>query len=172
MKIYLRELQKEDMVSVHQSTLDADIRYLTGTTRHFTLEQLYNHFERIKDDDTRYDFAICLSADEQIIGDLAILDIEKVHQKAGFRIALHKPEYFGKGFGTQAVKLALQYAFETLKLNRLQLEVYSHNPRAIQTYEKVGFTQEGILRQAIYYDGEYYDEIVMGMLKEEYDLLK
>lgn len=55
-----------------------------------------------------------------------------------------------KGFGSEMIKLVIQYVFEELKLNRLQLEVFSHNPRGIRGYEKCGFVKEGILREALF----------------------
>ena len=73
-----------------------------------------------------------------------------------------------KGYGTEATKLAQKFAFEVLKLNRLELEVFSHNIRGIKAYGKAGFKIEGILRQAHHINQTYSDEIIMGILKEEY----
>ncbi|MBO8155951.1 MAG: GNAT family N-acetyltransferase [Bacillaceae bacterium] len=167
--VYLRPIERKDMKSFHQAVLNEDIRYLTGTRNIITLEQAYEYYERITRDETRQDFAICLKEQNTVIGDLSILDIDKINQKAGFRIAIHHPDYFNKGYGTEAVRLALNYTFEDLSLNRLQLEVYSHNTRGIRAYEKAGFKKEGVMRQSLYYNGQYYDEIVMGILKEEYE---
>ena len=107
-------------------------------------------------------------ASHKIIGDLAILDIDLYNKKAGFRIALHGRSSWNKGYGTEATQLALAFVFEDLYLNRLELEVYSHNPRGIKAYEKAGFKQEGTLRQSLYMNHAYSDEILMGMLREDY----
>ncbi|MFN2745749.1 MULTISPECIES: GNAT family N-acetyltransferase [unclassified Bacillus (in: firmicutes)] len=171
-KVYLRPLEKDDMESFYKAAQDEKIRYMTGTRRAFTMDELYEHYERITHDDTRYDFAICQNTGDQIVGDLSILDIDSPSQKAGFRIALHSPAYFNRGFGTEAVRLAMQFAFEKLKLNRLQLEVFSHNSRAIKAYERAGFKKEGTIRQSLYMNNQYSDEIIMGMLKLEYEQLK
>ena len=169
---YLRPIIEEDIESVYKATKDEEIRYMTGTTNTFTIEDIKKHYERVNKDDSRYDFAICLKESNLIIGDLTISDIDERDNKAGFRIALHNLESLGKGYGTEAVKLAIYFAFEELKLNRLQLEVFSHNPRGVKAYEKAGFTIEGILRQAIYINNQYSDEIIMGLLREEYDKMK
>ncbi len=169
---YLRPIIEEDIESVYKATKDEEIRYMTGTTNTFTIEDIKKHYERVNKDDSRYDFAICLKESNLIIGDLTISDIDERDNKAGFRIALHNLESLGKGYGTEAVKLAIYFAFEELKLNRLQLEVFSHNPRGVKAYEKAGFTIEGILRQAIYINNQYSDEIIMGILREEYDKMK
>lgn len=104
----------------------------------------------------------------EILGDLAILDIDPDNYKAGFRIALHSRNTWNKGNGTEATQLALAFAFEDLQLNRLELEVYSHNVRDIKAYEKAGFKQEGTLRQSLYLNNAYFDEILMAMLREDY----
>lgn len=164
--VYLRPVRKEDMESFYRAVQDDDIRYMTGTRRVFTMDELYDHYERITNDGTRYDFAICLQDGDETIGDLSILDIDRVNRKAGFRIALHGRDHFNKGYGTEAVKLAQQFAFEKLQLNRLQLEVFSHNIRGVKAYEKAGFKKEGTLREALYMNGRYSDEIIMGILKK------
>ncbi|TCT27110.1 RimJ/RimL family protein N-acetyltransferase [Melghiribacillus thermohalophilus] len=169
--VYLRPIEKEDMKSYHQAIHNEDIRFLTGTRNTITLEQAYEYYERITSDETRHDFAICLKDQHTIIGDLTILDIDNINRKGGFRIAIHHPDYFNKGYGTEAVRLALKYSFEDLSLNRLQLEVYSHNPRGIRAYEKAGFKQEGVIRESLFLNGRYFDEIIMGILRKEYEQL-
>ena len=62
----------------------------------------------------------------------------------------------------------VRYAFEELGLNRVELETYSFNARAIRCYEKAGFRREGIRRRALYRDGKFHDVILMGILKEEF----
>ncbi len=137
-KLYLRPIQREDMESFYQATQSEEIRYMTGTKEGISKEQVYQYFERISQDDSRVDLAICLLEGNVLLGDLSILDIDETNRKAGFRIALHHTDFLNKGYGTEAVEIALQYAFEKLALNRLQLEVYSHNKRGIKAYEKAG----------------------------------
>ncbi|WP_413381736.1 GNAT family N-acetyltransferase [Alkalihalobacillus sp. 1P02AB] len=141
---------------------------MTGTRKKFTLEEVKKAFEKFKINPTRVDFAICLKDDEQMIGDLAIVDIDKDNYSAAFRIALHHPDFKNKGLGTEGVQLLMQYAFEELKLNRLQLEVFSHNKAAIKSYLKAGFKLEGTLKQALYYHGVYSDMLILAILFEEY----
>jgi RimJ/RimL family protein N-acetyltransferase len=161
------------MESLYKAVHDEELRYMTGTRNTFTMEQLNEHYERITSDDSRYDFVICLLDSDDLLGDLSILEIDQTNRKAGFRIALHNTNYLNKGFGTEAVQLALQFTFEKLKLNRLQLEVYSHNIRGIKAYEKAGFKKEGIIRESLYMNDQYSDEIIMGMLQKDYrDLVK
>lgn len=166
--VYLRALTEEDMTSIYRACQDEEIIYMTGTRQSFTLDDIIERYKQFDLDDTRINFAICLLDSQEMIGDLSILDIDVSNKKAGFRIALHSKNYTGKGYGTEATKLAQKVSFEELKLNRLELEVFSHNIRGIKAYEKAGFRIEGVLRQSLYMNNTYSDEILMGMLQEEY----
>ncbi|MFK3937575.1 GNAT family N-acetyltransferase [Alkalihalobacillus sp. NPDC078783] len=167
--IYLRELKREDLNMIYQSLDNEEILYMTGTKKTFTFDQVVNHYEACQKDDTRYDFAVCLKKNDEMIGDLSIVEVEEENRKASFRISLHQTSTLGKGYGTEAVKKALAFAFEELKLNRLQLEVYSHNLRGYYAYKKAGFVEEGRLRQSLYMNGTYSDEIIMSVLRDEYE---
>ena len=168
-QIYLRPLQEADAQSFLDNTNDEEIRYMTGTKSTFTLEQIQQHIRNCKNDSTRYDFAICLNDNDLLIGELSISEIDHENSKAGFRISMFGTELTGKGYGSEATKLVLQFVFEKLNLNRLQLEVFSHNKRGIRAYEKTGFKKEGVLRDSLYYNGEFSDEIIMSFLKKEYE---
>jgi RimJ/RimL family protein N-acetyltransferase len=78
------------------------------------------------------------------------------------------PSGQGRGLGTEATRLLLGYAFEHLPLHRIELEVYAFNPRARRAYEKAGFVVEGRRRDALLYDGERVDAIVMSVLRPEW----
>ncbi|NLY62516.1 MAG: GNAT family N-acetyltransferase [Erysipelothrix sp.] len=168
MKVYLKPLGREYAADLHAASQVEEIRFLTNTQANFSLEQIQAHLKNISEDETRIDFAICLLSDDSYVGELTIYDIDKDNESAGFRIALGSLKHFNKGYGSQAISLVLAYVFEELKLNRLQLEVYSHNPRAINFYKKQGFIEEGRLREAIKIDNHYYDEIIMSVINTDY----
>lgn len=167
-RIYLRSIKESDAPIMLESTKDEEIRYMTGTKSTFTLEQIQSYINNISKDSSRNDLAICLKENDQMIGELSITDIEEEAKKAGLRISMNSIELTGKGYGTEAIKLILKFVFEDLELNRLQLEVFSHNIRGIRTYEKVGFIKEGTLRESLYYNGKYSDEIIMSILRKDY----
>ncbi|WP_270406389.1 GNAT family N-acetyltransferase [Paenibacillus timonensis] len=83
-------------------------------------------------------------------------------------IGIGEKGYWDKGYGSDAMKALIHYLFQTMNLNRIQLETWSGNERAIRSYEKNGFVVEGRLRNETYIDGKYYDTIVMGLLREDY----
>ncbi|MFC9540328.1 GNAT family N-acetyltransferase [Lysinibacillus sp. NPDC056959] len=170
--VFLRPITEEDVDSIYECFQDEEIMYMTGARNILTKDQIREALSRFSEDSTRCDFAICLVENSRVVGDLAIMEIDLDDKKAIFRIALHRIGDCGKGYGAEAVQLVQQFSFEELQLNRLELQVYSHNIRGIKSYEKVGFKKEGTLRQSLYMNGKYSDEIIMSILRDEYMELK
>jgi RimJ/RimL family protein N-acetyltransferase len=81
---------------------------------------------------------------------------------------LGEKAYWGQGFGTDATRTALAFAFGELNLHRVELEVFDFNPRAMRCYEKAGFRYEGIRRQAFFRNGRYHDIHLMAILDSEF----
>lgn len=168
-KVYLRCLEPEDANEFYRSVNnDREGRRLTGTQRPFTLHQIEMYIDRIAQDDTRVQFGIFLQETNLLIGDVAIMDMDNPRNRGGsFRIAIDT-EFAGRGYGTEATCLMLDYGFGMLNLHRIELDVYTINQRASHVYEKVGFKQEGLKRQSWYYDHQFYDTIIMSILEDEY----
>ena len=103
------------------------------------------------------------------IGNMGLHRIDWKNRVATLGIVIGEKEYWGKGYGTEAVRTMLRYAFHELGLNRVELETYSFNPRAQRCYQKAGFVREGVRRQALYRDGEFHDVITMGILRSEFE---
>ncbi|GAF14741.1 ribosomal-protein-S5p-alanine acetyltransferase [Bacillus sp. JCM 19045] len=76
------------------------------------------------------------------------------------------PEARNQGYGTEALNLLVHFLFADMNLNRVQLDTWSGNERALHVYKKCGFEVEGLLRNAEFVNGTYYDQVVMGRLKE------
>ncbi|MDQ6466582.1 GNAT family protein [Exiguobacterium acetylicum] len=133
---------------------------MTGTTATFSLEQIEQHILSIQADPSRFDFAICLNSGE-IIGECSIFDIEVELKQAGFRISLRALPWTGQGYGTEAIACIFRFCFEELQLSQLELEVFSHNERAIAAYKKAGFQIIEMIPDALLYDGVSFDEIIM-----------
>lgn len=83
-------------------------------------------------------------------------------------LGIGERDFWGKGYGTDLMKLILRYAFLEVNLRRVTLTVFEYNPRAIRAYEKAGFRHEGRIRGGLYRDGKRYDELFMGVLREEW----
>ncbi len=83
-------------------------------------------------------------------------------------IFIGEKSYWNHGYGSEAMQLLLRHGFQTLNLNRIFLRVYADNARAIRSYEKCGFIREGVMRQAMYKDGQYIDVLFMSVLRSEW----
>lgn len=102
------------------------------------------------------------------IGTVDLHCISQMDNSAVLGIFIGEKRFWNKGFGTDAMRTILRYGFQKLKLHRIELGVYEYNPRAIRVYEKLGFTHEGRQRRAIHWRNNYYDRLIMGILREEW----
>lgn len=161
----------EDYFYQNYNPLDKEVARLTGCKEVFTKEEVVSFFLKSLDDSNRCFFLI-IAPDGRIIGESVINDINWDVRSANFRIGIFHSEERGKGIGTWAVETTRDFAFEELKLHRLELDVYSFNPRAEKAYIKAGFKREGILRDAILDGYKFADNILMSILEDEWKCLK
>ena len=102
------------------------------------------------------------------IGNTNLFDVKPEDRKAKLGIMIGDKSYWSKGYGSDALLALLGFAFEEMNLNRVELDVFDFNERAIASYRKCGFMEEGRRRQALYKGGDYHDVIVMGVLRDEW----
>ncbi|MFD2349343.1 GNAT family N-acetyltransferase [Nonomuraea ferruginea] len=114
----------------------------------------------------RLDLAIEVGGD--YVGEVVLNELGEPNLSCNLRIALIGDRAFGRGYGTEAITLALDHAFRTTPLHRVGLEVFAFNDRARHVYEKLGFVEEGQLRDALRWDGEWYDSLVMSVLRPDW----
>ena len=117
-------------------------------------------------------FVVHTLIDDKTIGFVELDGFNWAARCAWVGIGIGDPDYRGKGFGTDAMKVLLHYAFRGLNLNRVNLNVFEFNKRAIASYEKCGFKYEGTLREMIYKDDRRWDVIEMGILRSEWEVLQ
>lgn len=102
------------------------------------------------------------------IGITSLITIDYKNRNAECIIDIGEKEYWGKGYGQEALRLLLNYAFLEMNLHRVSLRVFSFNEKAIKLYEKLGFKHEGLSRQALFREGAWHDIVHMGLLQSEY----
>lgn len=105
----------------------------------------------------------------RLIGNSGFFNLEWANRCAEFGLFIGDKAVWNKGYGTETVQLLLKHGFETLNLHRIYLRVYSTNPRARHSYEKVGFVLEGTMREAVYRHGKYADVHIMSVLRSEWN---
>lgn len=103
------------------------------------------------------------------LGNTGLHDLDWKNRNATFGIVLGEKQYWGQGYGTRATRLMLRFAFHTLNLHRVELEVFDFNPRARRAYEKAGFRLEGTRRESVFKDGRYWDAQRMAILQSEFE---
>ncbi len=166
-RVILRPMSIADAEPFFASLDDDESTRLTGTHQTFTFEQIQNWTASRQTTDDRLDLSIIDRETGEWVGELAILDWDEDNHSCSFRIAIG-PAGRNRGLGSEATRLIVDYVFEQLPINRIALEVFAFNPRAIHVYERCGFTREGIIRAALYWDGEYHDAILMSILRNEW----
>lgn len=167
--VILRQLDDSYLADVLKTAQDQEIRRLTGTQAQFSEPLLARWLESRPEQGGRADWAITHREDGRFLGDLALNEVDADNESAVFRIAL-APGAAGRGYGTEAIRLVLGFAFETVGLHRVSLEVYDFNSRARRAYEKCGFTAEGVLRDALRWEGKWHDAVVMAILAPQWRL--
>lgn len=110
---------------------------------------------------------ICDIAGDRPLGSVYIRDIDRQHHKAEYGIFIGEESARGRGIGTAAARLMLQYCFREEKLHRVYLRAFASNIQAIRSYEKAGFVREGLLRQDVCVDGVYHDMVWMAALNPD-----
>ncbi len=119
--------------------------------------------------DRAHVFSIVTLAEDKLIGRSLLFNVDPVNRSAMFGIVIGEKSAWGQGFGTQATRLTLEYAFNLLNLNSVMLGVTAFNDRAIACYKKAGFKEIGRRRQARLIGAKKYDEILMDILAEEFE---
>lgn len=115
-----------------------------------------------------YFFSIRALEDDKLIGEIGLDVVDWPGGDAFVGLGIGETEYWSKGYGTDAMNVLLRFAFTEVNLRRITLTVFEYNPRAIRSYEKVGFRHEGRKRLLLNREGRRWDELYMGILREEW----
>ena len=118
--------------------------------------------------DKQKTFGIETLVKRRYIGSISFNVINWLNRSAGLGIVIGDKSLWGKGYGTDAMRVMMRLGFDKMNLHRLWLHVHDYNARAIASYEKCGFKREGVLREDHFARGKYHDTIVMGILDSEY----
>lgn len=164
-QLKLRPLEREDLRFVHE--LDNN-----ESVMHYWFEEPYEAFVELCDlydkhihDQSERRFVV--ERDGVRVGLVELVEINHIHRRAEFQIII-SPEHQGRGYATQATRLAMGYAFTVLNLYKLFLVVDVENSRAVSVYKKLGFTEEGVLRHEFFVDGVYRDAYRMAAFQPDY----
>jgi RimJ/RimL family protein N-acetyltransferase len=124
-----------------------------------------------RDNERSFGFGIRTVSDDRLIGNIGGWIESWAHGEGWVGIVIGERDYWGRGYGTDAMLIMLRFAFAELNLRRMALGVFANNPRAIRSYEKAGFQREGVVRGDCRRDGQRWDTVYMGILREEWEAI-
>ena len=164
----LRALREDDVPLLFRWYSDPDVRHWSYFTEDppglATLEAHRERFEMIRGDPAQLLWCIEM-LDGTPIGDLALQEIQPLQKRADLAISIGEKSHWGRGYGPEAIRLALGFAFGALDFRRVTLLVDSDNERAIRAYEKCGFECEGVLREHRLRYAKPVDMVAMAVLR-------
>lgn len=167
-KIFLRPIELEDAEFLSKGENDPIVRESLFLALPVSLT---NEQEKIEQYIKSKDAVVLTIIEKDMnkpVGQTAFFRVDYISRAAVFYLAILDPAHWSQGLGTEATQLMVDYAFNTLNLNRIQLHVCAENTPAIKIYQRVGFQKEGILRQAMFRNGAYHDFWVMGILRSDW----
>jgi RimJ/RimL family protein N-acetyltransferase len=166
----LRAVEREDLRTIWKWFNDVEVGLPAGNDiRPISFAELEARFEKELEDDpvTRFSMVV----DGTLIGRCGLSDWDKA-LSLSLSIAIGEKAYWGKGYGRTAIRLLLDYAFVHRNAHRVWLEVAADNERAIRAYTSCGFIEEGRMRDNAWDDGRYVDELMMAILRPEWEELR
>lgn len=168
-RVYLRALEPEDYKISIEWRNDDEIWNMLGGRKYFVSsayekkwveESIYNS------KDVR--LAVCLKQNDLYIGNVYLTDIDNVNRSAISHVLIGNKKYWGKGIALEATKQLLKFAFEELGLHRITALILQSNIGSLKMHEKCGYKEEGILRDSIWKNGKFQNQVVMSILDYEF----
>lgn len=170
-KIYLRKMEYADTENIIKWRNSDFVREHFIYQALFTKESHERWIKTMVETGKVDQLIICVKDDSSMadmpIGSVYIRDIDLVHKKAEYGIFIGEENARGKGYGSMAASLMIEYCFKQLKLHKLFLRVFADNEQAIRSYEKAGFVKEAYLKDDVRIQGKYRDIVLMGILNTE-----
>jgi diamine N-acetyltransferase len=167
-RVYLRPLEASDLALLRQWANDPDIRALTGEVLPMSQAGADEFLERVRTERDRVWLVVVVKETGQVIGEAGLLRMFHAWRTTDLTLIVGDKAAQGRGYGTEAIVLLLDYAFGHLNFHRVAVGVVGFNDRALRFYEKVGFRREGIQRDGYYWQHRYHDFVMMSLLEDEF----
>lgn len=168
-RVYLRALEPDDYkTSVHWRNDDI-ITNLLGGGKYFVSNEIEKQWvQNTINQNKDIKLAICTVEENLYIGNVYLTNIDYISRKAHSHILIGNHDFWNDGYGTEAMRLLLDYAFNHKNLRRIEALVLEDNIASQKMHEKLGYKREGLLRESVYKDGRYKNQIYYALLKSEY----
>lgn len=167
-RIYLSPRNIEDVEKFTKWLNDFEITdYLGRSSILTTLDSEKKYLE--ENINSEATFVIVTLDKDEMIGTISLEKINYINRVATLGIFIGNKNYWNNSYGTEAIRLILDYGFNYLNLHSINLELMSFNERALKCYKKCGFKEVGRLRETVFVNGKYYDKIYMDILSNEFE---
>ncbi|MGG2065942.1 MULTISPECIES: GNAT family N-acetyltransferase [unclassified Bacillus (in: firmicutes)] len=175
-KIAIRMIEEEDLFPLWQEIYKEekpewkrwDAPYFPFVRQEFSVFQERIHSKLEKDPYSQ----LIIEKDSEIIGIVTYYWEHEPSRWLEMGITIYNPTYWNGGYGTEALRMYIDLLFQHMTIGRIGLTTWSGNSRMMKVAEKLGMQLEGRMRKCRYYNGEYYDSIRMGMIREEWEEMK
>jgi RimJ/RimL family protein N-acetyltransferase len=166
----IRAIEIEDLTIIQKYRNDQSLRQFFREYREFSLTQLKDwYFNMIKDN--RFEMFVIVDLDQdEVIGVTGITYIDWPNKHADVHFYIGKnSEWIDEKYSKTAVKLTLNYGFNTLNLNKLWVEIYDNDTKKLRFFKDLGFKIDATLREHYFYNGNYYSSHILSLLRKEYN---
>lgn len=168
-KIRLVLLEEHHLEDIMRGWNNPEMRRFLGGfiphTKEAEREWIQSAQQQMKNRSSFY-FVIQAISDNRFIGTVSLNAIDWLSKGSGIGIAIHSPQDWDRGFGSEAMQLCIDFGWTHLNLRRIELSVYDFNSRAKHVYEKLGFKEWGVASRKFFIDGEYRDVHYMELFRE------
>jgi len=169
-KLYLRGLERSDLEGDYFDWLDNReiTKFLDSGVFPNTPEKMEEYYRNTALSPNNIMLAIIDKESDKHIGNIKLGPVNWITRIASLGIMIGNQEFWGKGYGTEAIKLVLDYAFLRLNLHKVTAGIAAIHQASIEAFKKAGFEIEGQLKSQFFLDGKYYDSVYLGVTKEDF----
>jgi RimJ/RimL family protein N-acetyltransferase len=169
-RVTLRSIEKEDQETLWRFWNDLEVELAGGGDPPLptSLERMRARFEREEREGARTKTDFMMEVDGATIGYCGLFHFDEAARHCELGIGIGEKDHWGRGYGREAVNLLLDYAFRIRNFRRVWLETHASNERAIRAYRACGFVEEGRMREHVWLAGRYVDNVIMGVMREEW----
>jgi len=171
-KVKLRAVEMSDLSDIMKYWNSYETRVSLGKFVPSSSKEREDWIKKVNEQASKgeaFTFAIVHKETEEFLGTVSLKRINMINRGASLSVSIHNPENHNKGYGTDATRCILKIGFNIFNLHRIELHVYEFTANAVHVYEKLGFKQVGVRREASYIIGKYRNDLVMDILEEEFD---
>ena len=169
-KVWLRPSEPSDVIDDSGYAGDAEVGHFLGAKTPMSRAGAERFATKLfsRTEENSYGYSICLLGTDQSIGTVFLRDVDKVNGSGIVGIFIGDRRYLGQGYGTDALNALVDFGFGELRLERIELEVFDYNTRAIRSYEKAGFQTDAVLRHSRFHRGAHHDVHLMSILRSDW----